>query len=77
MFKLIEYSEKYVKRTGSLSQYYRDEPASNMVNTKTFNFKSVFIDLFIDKTDNTVIVNVKIVITLTQRVVSVIFGKNF
>ena len=73
MFKLIEYSEKYVKRTGSLSQYYRDEPASNMVNTKTFNFKSVFID----KTDNTVIVNVKIVITLTQRVVSVIFGKNF
>ena len=72
MFKLIEYSEKYVKRTGSLSQYYRDEPASNMVNTKTFNFKSVFID----KTDNTVIVNVKIVITLTQRVVSVIFGKN-
>ena len=73
IFKLIEYSEKYVKRTGSLSQYYRDEPASNMVNTKTFNFKSVFID----KTDNTVIVNVKIVITLTQRVVSVIFGKNF
>ena len=73
MFKLIEYSEKYVKRTGSLSQYYRDEPASNVVNTKTFNFKSVFID----KTDNTVIVNVKIVITLTQRVVSVIFGKNF
>ena len=72
MFKLIEYSEKYVKRTGSLSQYYRDEPASNMVNTKTFNFKSVFMD----KTDNTVIVNVKIVITLTQRVVSVIFGKN-
>ena len=72
MFKLIEYSEKYLKRTGSLSQYYRDEPASNMVNTKTFNFKSVFID----KTDNTVIVNVKIVITLTQRVVSVIFGKN-
>ena len=72
MFKLIEYSEKYVKRTGSLSQYYRDEPASNMVNTKTFNFKSVFID----KTDNTVIVNVKIVITLTQRVVSVIFGKS-
>ena len=72
IFKLIEYSEKYVKRTGSLSQYYRDEPASNMVNTKTFNFKSVFID----KTDNTVIVNVKIVITLTQRVVSVIFGKN-
>ena len=43
-----------------------------MVNTKTFNFKSVFID----KTDNTVIVNVKIVITLTQRVVSVIFGKS-
>ena len=72
MFKLIEYSEKYVKRTGSLSQYYRDEPTSNMVNTKTFNFKSVFID----KTDNTVIVNVKIVITLTQRVVSVIFGKS-
>ena len=72
MFKLIEYSEKYVKRTGSLSQYYRDEPASNMVNTKTFNFKSVFIH----KTDNTVIVNVKIVITLTQRVVSVIFGKS-
>ena len=29
MYKLLEYSKIYFKRSGSLSQYYRDEPALN------------------------------------------------
>ena len=68
MYNLTEYSGKYMKRPGSLCQYYTDEPANNKVDSKTFNFKSVFID----KTDDTGIVNIKIVI---QIVVPVIFGK--
>ena len=29
MYNLIEYSENYSQRPGSLSQYYRDQPALN------------------------------------------------
>ena len=29
MYNLIEYSDHYLKTSGSLCQYYRDEPALN------------------------------------------------
>ena len=29
MYSLIEYSNNYSKKSGSLNQYYRDEPALN------------------------------------------------
>ena len=35
MFNLIEYSNNYSKKSGSLWQYYRD---NNTVNSKSFKF---------------------------------------
>ena len=32
MYNLIEYSDAYIKTSGSLWQYYRDEPALNANN---------------------------------------------
>ena len=39
MFNLIEYSDNYAKTSGSLWQYYRDEPNDNLANSKSFKFK--------------------------------------
>ena len=39
IFNLIEYSNKYLKTSGSLSQYYRDEPNDNIANSESFKFK--------------------------------------
>ena len=39
MYNLIEYSDNYAKTSGSLWQYYRDEPNDNLVNTKSFKSK--------------------------------------
>ena len=39
MYNLIEYSDNYVKTSGSLWQYYRDERNSNLANSKLFKFK--------------------------------------
>ena len=36
MFNLIEYSNNYSKTSGSLWQYYRDEPNDNLTNLKSF-----------------------------------------
>ena len=36
MYNLIEYSDNYLKRSGSLWQYYRDEPDNNLKNSETF-----------------------------------------
>ena len=39
MYNLIEYSNNYVKTSGSLWQYYRDEPKNNLANSESFKFK--------------------------------------
>ena len=39
MYNLIEYSDNYAKTSGSLWQYYRDEPIKNLTNSKSFKSK--------------------------------------
>ena len=39
MYNLIEYSNSYAKTSGSLWQYYRDEPNNNLANSESFKFK--------------------------------------
>ena len=36
MYNLIEYSDNYAKTSGSLWQYYRDEPNDNLVDFESF-----------------------------------------
>ena len=39
MYNLTEYSDNYAKTTGSLRQYFRDEPNDVLRNSKTFKSK--------------------------------------
>ena len=39
MYNLIEYSDNYAKTSGSLWQYYRDEPNDNLADSESFKFK--------------------------------------
>ena len=39
MYDLIEYSNNYAKASGSLWQYYRDEPNDNLANSESFKLK--------------------------------------
>ena len=39
MYNLIEYSDNYVKTSGSLWQYYRDEPNNNLADSESFKSK--------------------------------------
>ena len=39
MYNLMEYSENYGKTSGSLWQYYRDEPNDNLAHSESFKFK--------------------------------------
>ena len=39
MFNLIEYSNNYAKTSGSLWQYYRDEPNDNLADSESFKSK--------------------------------------
>ena len=39
MYNFIEYNDNYVKTSGSLWQYYRDEPNDNLANSESFKFK--------------------------------------
>ena len=39
MYSLIEYSDNYVKTSGSLWQYCRDEPNDNLANSESFKLK--------------------------------------
>ena len=36
MYNLIEYSDNYSKTSGSLRQYYRDEPNDNLTDSESF-----------------------------------------
>ena len=39
MYDLIEYRDNYAKTTGSLWQYFRDEPNDNLANSESFKSK--------------------------------------
>ena len=39
MYNLIEYSDNYSKTSGSLWQYYKDEPNDNLANSESFKSK--------------------------------------
>ena len=39
MYNLIEYSDKYSKRSGSLWQYYKDDPNNNLADSESFKSK--------------------------------------
>ena len=39
MYNLTEYSDKYAKTSGSLWQYYRDEPNDNLADSESFKSK--------------------------------------
>ena len=39
MYNLIEYSDNYAKTSGSLWQYFRDEPNDNLAESESFNSK--------------------------------------
>ena len=53
MYNLLEYSKNYTKSTGSLWNYYRDEPSStrgannithSILNSKSFDYKAGFME---------------------------------
>ena len=39
LYNLLEYSDNYAKTSGSLSQYYRDEPNDNLADSESFKSK--------------------------------------
>ena len=39
MYNLIEYSDNYSKTSGSLWQYYKDEPNDNIADSESFKSK--------------------------------------
>ena len=39
MYNLIEYNDSYSKTSGSLWQYYKDDPNDNITNSESFKFK--------------------------------------
>ena len=39
MYNLIEYCDNYSKTSGSLWQYYRDEPNDNLTDSESFKSK--------------------------------------
>ena len=64
MYNLLEYSKNYKKTTGSLWNYYRDEPNSStdnnnvthsILNSKSFDCKTNFIG---SRTNNNLIKNI-------------------
>ena len=71
MYNLLEYSKNYKKTTGSLWNYYRDEPNSStnndnithsILNSKSFDYKANFISTVTH--NNLTKNNLKIVIPL-------------
>ena len=39
MYNLIQYSDNYSKASGSLWQYYKDDPNDNLTNSESFKYK--------------------------------------
>ena len=72
MYNLLEYSKNYIKTTGSLWNYYRDETNSNIgnnnithsiLNSKSFDYKANFMEIGVTH-DNLTKNDVKIVVPL-------------
>ena len=72
MYNLLEYSKNYKKTTGSLWNYYRDEPNSDtddneinysIINSKSFDYKANFMDNGVTQ-NNLTKNNIKIVVPL-------------
>ena len=72
MYNLLEYSKSYRKTTGSLWNYYRNEPNSgtdanninhSILNSKSFNYKANFIEDGVTQSNLTKN-NIKIVVPL-------------
>ena len=40
MYNLIKYTNNYSKRSGSLWQYYRDDPNDNITRSESFKYKT-------------------------------------
>ena len=40
MYNVIEYSDNYLKTSGSLYQYYKDQPNNNIAGSESFKFKT-------------------------------------
>ena len=59
MYNLIEYCNNYPKTLESLWQYCKEESFDNITDSKSFKFKSKFLN----KIDNTGTVNVEITIS--------------
>ena len=61
MYNLIEYTDNYSKTSGSLYQFYRDEPNDNdIAEYESFTFKTKFLN----NTNNAGIINLKIAVPL-------------
>ena len=72
MYNLLEYSKNYRKTTGSLWNYYRDEPSStigannithSILNSESFDYKANFMENGVTQ-NNLTKNNVKIVVPL-------------
>ena len=72
MYNLLEYSKNYKKTTGSLWNYYRDEPSSSIgannithsiLNSKSFDYKASFMENGVTH-DNLTKNDVKVVVPL-------------
>ena len=63
MYNLLEYSKNYRKTTGSLWNYYRDEPSNPLSsNSESFKYKTNIIGKTPE--DNDSLTDVKVVIPL-------------
>ena len=74
MYNLLEYSKNYKKTTGSLWNYYRDEPSStigannithSILNLKSFDYKASFMENEVTH-DNLTKSDVKVVVPLKR-----------
>ena len=72
MYNLLEYSKNYRKTTGSLWNYYRDEPSStigannithSILNSESFDYKASFMENGVTR-DNLTKNDVKVVVPL-------------
>ena len=60
MYNIIEYGDNYSKTSGSLYQFWSDEPNNNITDSESFKFKSKFLD----NTNNEGIIDAKIAVLL-------------
>ena len=44
IYNLIESSDNYSETSGSLYQFYKDDPHNNLTDSESFKFKSKVID---------------------------------